>query len=371
MALWNFGLAAGLVGLLAGLTDCMEWLELDRRIADVPMLLGALGVGASVWATLLHRQTEHIYISVLYIAASYIWFPILWWAGNFVSRSGVESAAINWFYAHNALGLWLTTIELAAIYYFIPKILGRPIYSYRLSLVGFWSLAFFYSLNGMHHLIGGPLPSLMIATSIVASLMMIVPVLTVAVNHHMTVSQRFSALLYSPTLSFVVLGAMAYTGVSLQGILQALVEVNRVTHFTHWTIGHAHLGVYAFVTLVLFGAIYYIAPRLVQNEWPSAHLIRWHFWLSVSGIALYVTSLSIAGVSQGLLLNTSSVPFRDSVLVTLPWLRWRSVAGLLLSSSHIIFIWHFICLLSGRGADRRLAVWYEPRPWLIEAGKIS
>src|SRR5690606_9042085 len=145
--------------------------------------------------------------------------------------------------AHNALGFWLTAIGLGAIYYFIPKVLGRPIYSYQLSLLGFWSLAFFYALNGMHHVIGGPLPSWMIATSVVASLMMIIPVTAVAANPHVSMVGRFGAPTCSPTLRFIVVGAISYTALSLQGIFQAVVKVNRVTHFTHWTIAHAHVGV--------------------------------------------------------------------------------------------------------------------------------
>lgn len=351
---WNIGLIAGITGLLFGISDGMEWLELNKYFAGLPMLIGAGLIGCSIWRTLFARQVEHLYVSVWYIAASYLWFPVIFVIGNFVSPVGVENAAVNWFYAHNALGLWLTTINLAAIYYFIPKILGRPIYSYWLSLVGFWALAFFYSLNGMHHLIGGPLPSWMITTSIVASIMMIVPVLSVAVNHHMTIVGRFAALRYSPTLSFVVLGAMAYTGVSLQGVMQALVEVNRVTHFTHWTIGHAHMGVYSFVTFVLFGSIYYIVPRLLNKEWPSASLIRWHFWFVLIGIFLYVFGLGIGGVEQGIALNDSNQPFSNSVEAVLPWLWVRSFAGILLSCGHVVFAVHFYKMLRRKGSSSTL-----------------
>lgn len=366
LVLWNLGVLAGVLGLFAGISDGMEWLELNRYFADIPLLFGAAGVGLAVWRTLLARRVRHLYVSVWYVAASFLWFPFIFFVGNFVSPRGVENAAVNWFYAHNALGLWLTTINLGAIYYFIPKILGRPIYSYWLSLLGFWSLAFFYSLNGMHHLIGGPLPSWMITTSIVASVMMVIPVLTVAVNHHMTIVGRFAALRYSPTLSFVVLGAMAYTGVSLQGVMQALVEVNRVTHFTHWTIGHAHMGVYAFVTFVLFGSIYYIVPRLLQREWPSASLIRWHFWLVLVGIFLYVFGLAIGGVAQGLALNATTRPFMESVQATIPWLWVRTLAGLILTLGHGLFAYHFYLLVKQGQRVSSLSVWHEVVPIVVD-----
>lgn len=365
LVIWNLGVLAGVLGVLAGITDGMEWLEMNQYFADIPLLIGASFIGLSVWKTLQARAVGHLYVSVWYVAASFLWFPFIFFVGNFVSPTGVENAAVNWFYAHNALGLWLTTINLGAIYYFIPKILGRPIYSYWLSLVGFWTLAFFYSLNGMHHLIGGPLPSWMITTSIVASVMMVVPVLSVAVNHHMTIVGRFSALRYSPTLSFVVLGAMAYTGVSLQGVMQALVEVNRVTHFTQWTIGHAHMGVYSFVTFVLFGSMYYIVPRLTNREWPSAAMIRWHFWLVLMGIFLYIFGLAIGGVAQGLALNATARPFSESVIVTIPWLWVRSLAGLLLTLGHGLFFYHFYLLVK-RGQRVGLAsVWHDVVPIVV------
>ena len=217
-----------------------------QRLQECAMDRGAM-VGIPLLVTLRHRKVDHLYVSVWYIMGAYVWFPIIYFIGNWPSFTGVESAAVNWFYAHNVLGLWLTAINLGAVYYLIPKILGRPIFSYQLSLLGFWSLAFFYALNGMHHLIGGPLPTWMITTSIVASALMIIPVLAVAVNHHMTMFGRFGALRYSPALRFIVLGAISYTAVSLQGMFTALRSVNRITHFTHWTIAHAHVGVYGFV----------------------------------------------------------------------------------------------------------------------------
>ena len=338
--LWNIGVLVGLIGILAGYSTGLEWLEMPRFAAVPALVLGGAMVGIPLLVTLRHRKVDHLYVSVWYIMGAYVWFPIIYFIGNWPSFTGVESAAVNWFYAHNVLGLWLTAINLGAVYYLIPKILGRPIFSYQLSLLGFWSLAFFYALNGMHHLIGGPLPTWMITTSIVASALMIIPVLAVAVNHHMTMFGRFGALRYSPALRFIVLGAISYTAVSLQGMFTALRSVNRITHFTHWTIAHAHVGVYGFVTFVVFGSIYYIMPRLVDHEWPSARLIRWHFWLVLGGLVLYVVPLTITGVLQGMALLDPQTPFSRSVEVTIPGLWIRSVAGLVLTSGHLVFAWH-------------------------------
>ncbi|MGE0158660.1 MAG: cbb3-type cytochrome c oxidase subunit I [Gemmatimonadales bacterium] len=366
--LWNVGVAIGVAGILLGATDGLEWLEMDRLFADPWLVIGGGMVGLSLFRTLIARDVDHLYVSVWYIMAAYVWFPIIFVVGNW-PWTGVESAAANWFYAHNALGLWLTAVCIGAVYYFIPKVLGRAVYSYQLSLIGFWTLAFFYALNGMHHLIGGPLPTWMITTSVTASVLMLIPVLAVAINHHMTMVGRFRALRYSPTLRFVVLGAIAYTAVSLQGMFTALREVNRVTHFTHWTIAHSHVGVYAFVTFVLFGSIYYILPRLVGHEWPSARLIRWHFWLALGGIALYVVPLTVFGVMQGLALSDPAVPFQQSVAVSLPGLVTRSVAGMILTAGHLVFAWHVWRMLRAPAGERALPVWHDIVP--IVSGEIG
>lgn len=365
IALWNIGLVTGNGLILAGRTNGMEWLEMDRYLSAPWLVLGGGLVGLSLFITMARRRVSHLYVSVWYALGAFLWFPLIYVTGMLPIYHGVEHAAVNWFYAHNALGFWLTAISLAAIYYFIPKVLGRPVFSYQLSLIGFWALAFFYSLNGMHHLIGGPLPSWMIATSIVASLMMIIPVLAVAVNHHMTIVGRFAALRYSPTLRFVVIAAMAYTAVSLQGIFTALVKVNRLTHFTHWTIGHSHTGVYGFVTMAMFGSMYYILPRLTKREWPSDRLIRWHFWLALGGITLYVVALSIGGVLQGLAMNDTSQPFSNSVIVTMPYLWVRTLAGLILTTAHLVFAYHVGWMLTAAPQTRLLPPWHEPWPIIV------
>ena len=260
-------------------------------------------------------------------------------------------------------------MSVGAAYYFIPKVLGRPVYSYSLSVVGFWSLAMFYSLNGMHHLVGGPLPTWMITTSIVASVFMFIPVVATGINLHMTVVGRFGALRYSPTLRFVVLGAVCYTAVSLQGSFTALREVNRITHFTHWTVAHSHVGGYGFVTFVAFGAIYYVVPRLVGREWPSARLIRWHFNLALAGVATYVLTLTWAGVAQGLALLNPQLPFEVSVERSLPGLYGRTAGGLLMTAAHFVFAYHFwIMLRPPKGLRARTRPpFHEAQPILYTA----
>jgi cytochrome c oxidase cbb3-type subunit 1 len=367
MVIWNIGLCIGIFFLLAGHSDGLEWLELDRYRADPLMLVGASLVGASIWRTLAARNVHHLYVSVWYIAASYPWFAIIFIAGNLPFYQGVESAAVNWFYAHNALGLWLTTINLGLIYYLLPKIIGRPIYSYWLSLVGFWGLALFYALNGMHHLIGGPLPSWMIATSITASILMVVPVVAVGINQHMTIVGRFGAMRYSPALTLAVIAAMSYTAVSLQGILTALVSVNRITHFTHWTIAHSHLGLYMFVTLSLFAGMYYIFPRLLKKEWPSTKLIRAHILLAGGGMVMYVIVLGIGGVLQGLDLLDPARAFEASVNSVKPWLLMRSVAAVIITAGHLVFAYHvYLLAFTNRSNVSNQPPFFEIKPVLVK-----
>jgi cytochrome c oxidase cbb3-type subunit 1 len=204
----------------------------------------------------------------------------------------------------------------------------------------------------MHHLIGGPFPAWMISASVVASVMMFIPVITVAINHHMTMRGHFQYLKWSPTLRFTVFGAMAYTLVSLQGSLMAIPSLNNLTHFTDYTVGHAHLGLYGFFTMTMFGAMYYIIPRLVGWEWPSATMIRWHFWLAASGIALMFASLTLGGFLQGLELNDPEVAFMKSVEIAAPFRHARVIAGILLSAAHLVFAVLYIRMLMRHGARR-------------------
>lgn len=346
---WNLGLTLGIGGILAGDSTAIEWLEIPGYAAPILFVSYAL---IAVWGVITFRlRTEkHLYVSQWYLLAALLWFPWLYATAQIMLLlepvRGTVQAAINWWFAHNVLGLWFTPIGLGAIYYFIPKVIGRPIHSYYLSILGFWSLALFYNWNGLHHLIGGPLPAWMITVSIVASVMMLIPVITVAINHHFTMLGHFGKLRHSPTLRFVVFGAMAYTLTSLQGVANSLRSYSEVVHFTHHTVAHAHLGVYGFFTMVMFGALYYILPRITQREWPSLGLVSLHFWACAIGLVLYVVPLSVAGYVQGTKLNDAAIPFLDVVRFTIPWLKVRTAAGLLLALGHVAFVANFAWLLA-------------------------
>ena len=347
-ALWNAALIAGLGSIANGISDGLEWLEIPWQV-DILFVVGGSLIGVPLVLTLLNRKVQHLYVSIWYMGCALFWFPVLFLVANMPGlHKGVEQATMNWWFGHNVLGLFYTPLALASVYYFLPKVIGRPVQSYNLSLLGFWGLAFFYGQVGGHHLIGGPVPGWLVTLSIVQSVMMIVPVAAFTVNQYQTLQGHLSALRHSPTLRFIGLGGLMYTLSSVQGSLEALRSINVVTHFTHFTVAHAHLGLYGFVTLVFFGSIYFIVPRITGREWPSQHLIAAHFWLVTTGLAIYFISLSIGGWLQGMAMLDAGKPFMESVRLTLPYLQARSIGGGLMVLGHLVFVSHFLMLVFGR-----------------------
>ena len=365
-ALINTGIASAIGAIGAGWTDGMEYLEIPWQIG-IFIAAGFLCIIGPVLYTLVNRKVESLYVSVWYMVAALLWITVLFVVGKLPGvHTGVQQATMNWWYGHNVLGLWFTPISVGAIYYFLPKIIGRPVRSYNLSILGFWTLAFFYGQVGGHHLIGGPIPGWLTTLSIVQSMMMIIPVVAFTINMAGTMRGRMHLALHSPTLRFMMFGGFMYMLSSLQGSFEALRSINRVAHFTHFTVAHAHLGAYAFVTMVLFGAIYFMMPRVLNWEWPFPRLISLQFWLAAIGIGIYFVGLSIGGWLQGVAMLDASRPFMESVAVTLPYLQWRSVGGSLMVLSHVIFVGHFLAMVLRFGPLRTGAAlfWQQNTPEL-------
>jgi cytochrome c oxidase cbb3-type subunit 1 len=339
-ALWTCGVVAGLGALTVGLNAGLEWLEIPWQIGGL-FVVGGMLIGLPLVTMLQRRRVHHLYVSVWYIGAALFWFPTLYIVAKIPGlHFGVEQATMNWWFGHNVLGLFYTPLSIACIYYFLPKVIGRPVQSYNLSLLGFWTLAFFYGQVGAHHLIGGPIPEWLITLSIVQSVMMIIPVAAFSMNQHLTMRGSFGAVKHSHVLRFILFGAVMYTFASVQGSLEALRSLNSVTHFTHFTVAHAHLGMYGFVSMVIFGGIYFALPRILNTSWPRPALIGAHFWLVAAGFTVYMVTLSIGGVLQGLAHLDAAAPFMDSVAVTIPWLQGRSLGGALMTAGHLIFAYH-------------------------------
>ena len=348
----NVGVASGIGAIAIGWTDGMEYLEIPWQIG-IFIAIGFLMVIATALFTLVNRRVEHLYVSVWYFIAALLWIALLYVVAKLPGvHFGVQQATTNWWFGHNALGLWFTPVAVGAVYYFLPKIIGRPVRSYNLSLLGFWTLAFFYGQVGGHHLIGGPVPGWLITLSIVQSMMMFIPVLAFTVNQAMTMQGQQHLARYSPTLRFMMFGGLMYTLSSFQGSLESLRSINAVTHFTHFTVAHAHLGMYAFVSMVLFGAVYFMLPRVLEWEWPYPKLIALHFWLVAVGVAIYFIGLSIGGWLQGRAMLDASRPFMESVALTLPYLQSRSVGGALMTLGHFVFVGHFLAMALRFGPQR-------------------
>ena len=361
-SLINAGIAAGIGAIAMGWTDGMEYLEIPWQI-DIFIFIGFALVILPALYTLLNRRVGHLYVSVWYFVAALLWIAILFLVGNLPGvHTGVQQATTNWWYGHNALGLWFTPVAVGAIYYFLPKIIGRPVVSYNLSLLGFWTLAFFYGQVGGHHLIGGPVPGWLTTLSIVQSVMMIIPVIAFAVNMRGTLKGQMHLARYSPTLRFMMFGGLMYFASSVQGSLESLRIINAVTHFTHFTVAHAHLGMYAFVSMVFFGAIYFMLPRVLEWEWPYPWLITLHFWLAALGMGIYFVGLSIGGWLQGVAMLDAARPFSESMTLTIPWLKSRSMGGLLMSLGHLVFVGHFLVMALRFGPNRTgAALFMQPR----------
>jgi len=354
-ALINTGIAGGIGAIATGWTDGMEYLEIPWQVA-IFIFVGFVFVILPVLFTLVNRKVEHLYVSAWYMVAALLWMALLFLVGKLPGvHTGVQQATTNWWYGHNVLGLWFTPVGVGAIYYFLPKIIGRPVSSYNLSILGFWTLAFFYGQVGGHHLIGGPVPGWLTTLSIVQSVMMVIPVVAFSINMAGTLKGRMHLARFSPTLRFMMFGGLMYLASSLQGSFEALRSVNQVVHFTHHTVGHAHLGAYGFVSMVLFGAIYFMMPRVLSWEWPYPKLITLQFWLAAIGIAIYFTGLSIGGYLQGEAMLDAQRPFMDSVRLTAPYLVSRTAGGSLMVLSHLIFVGHFLAMALRFGPTRTSA----------------
>lgn len=345
---WNIGVTIGVLAILAGNTQGIEFLEFPG-FAQTLLFIGFSLIGVWVMVMFSKRRPGHAFISLSYIVAAFLWFAWLYSAANLTVTvfhiHGVLQAVVAAWYASGFFTLWLTSIGLGAVYYFIPKVSGKPIHSYHLASLGFWSYALFGGWTGMTRLVGAPLPAWLITASIVASIMMLIPVATVTLNFVLTLRGNTNLIYQSPTIRFVFFGAISYAVASLVGLLGSLRSVAEITQFTQFSVGQMHLVLYAFFSMVMFGSIYYIVPRLVGCEWLSSRLISLHFLGAVYGIGMVVFCLLIGGIFQGGGWNN---PSADAVLVTdgmLPFIRLRTFGWVLLLASHFFFAVHFLFML--------------------------
>ncbi len=314
---WTLVIVLAAVTLPLGITSSKEYAELEWPI-DILITLVWVSYALVFFGTIIKRKTKHIYVSNWFFGAYILTIAILhlvnsaelpWilggsgaWYKSYSAYAGVQDAMVQWWYGHNAVGFFLTTAFLGMMYYFIPKQAGRPIYSYRLSVVHFWSLNFIYMWAGPHHLQYTALPDWAQSLGMVFSLILLAPSWGGMMNGIMTLSGAWHKLRTDPILKFLIT-AMSFYGMStFEGPMMSIKTVNAMSHYTEWTIGHVHSGALGWVAMITMGSMYYLIPRLFGREsMYSTKLIEWHFWLSTIGVVLYIASMWIAGVAQGLM----------------------------------------------------------------------
>jgi cytochrome c oxidase cbb3-type subunit 1 len=271
----------------------------------------------------------------------------------------VQDAMVQWWYGHNAVGFFLTAGFLGMMYYFIPKQAGRPIYSYRLSVVHFWALIFTYMWAGPHHLHYTALPDWTQSLGMVFSLILLAPSWGGMINGIMTLSGAWHKLRTDPILKFLIVSLSFYGMSTFEGPMMSIKTVNALSHYTDWTIGHVHSGALGWVGFITFGSLYYLIPRLVGRvEMYSVRAISLHFWIATIGVVLYIAAMWIAGVMQGLMWRatygdgTLTYSFVEGVKATYPFYAIRLVGGVLYLSGMLIMAWNVTkTLLAGRAQD--------------------
>jgi cytochrome c oxidase cbb3-type subunit 1 len=332
-----------------------EW-HLDVWLTVVWVTYAVIFIG-----TVMMRKEPHIYVAnwffmgfILTIAVLHlgnnIAMPVsLFTAKSYNIAAGVQNAMIQWWYGHNAVGFFLTAGFLGMMYYFIPKASGRPIYSYRLSIVHFWSLIFMYIWAGPHHLHYTALPDWTQTLGMAFSVMLWMPSWGGMINGIMTLSGAWDKLRTDPGLRFSVTAVGFYGMSTFEGPVMSIRSVNALSHYTDWGIGHVHSGTLGWVAFITFGALYYLVPELWKREGLySKKLASWHFWVSTLGIVFYITSMWVAGIMQGLMWRAYDAfgflqySFAESVSAVHPYYVIRMLGGVLFLSGMLIMVYNLI-----------------------------
>ena len=353
---WQAVIVLAAVTLPSGITSGKEYAELEWPI-DV--LIAAVWVAYAVvfFGTLWKRKVPHIYVAnwffgafILTVALLHIVnsaaVPASFWK-SYSAYAGTQDAMVQWWYGHNAVGFFLTAGFLGMMYYFVPKQAGRPIYSYRLSVVHFWALIFTYMWAGPHHLHYTALPDWAQSLGMIFSLILLAPSWGGMINGIMTLSGAWHKLRDDPILKFLIVSLSFYGMSTFEGPMMSIKTVNALSHYTDWTVGHVHSGALGWVGLISMGSLYYLIPRLFgRSEMYSVRAINLHFWVATIGIVLYIAAMWIAGVMQGLMWRavsddgTLTYTFVESVKATYPFYAIRLLGGVLYLAGMLIMAWN-------------------------------
>ena len=360
---WQLVIVLAAITLPLGLTQGKEYAELEWPI-DILIALVWVAYAVVFFGTIFKRKVTHIYVAnwfyggfILAVALLHIVnsaaIPVSL-TKSYSAYAGVQDAMIQWWYGHNAVGFFLTAGFLGMMYYFVPKQADRPVYSYRLSVVHFWALIFTYMWAGPHHLHYTALPDWTQSVGMIFSLILLAPSWGGMINGIMTLSGAWHKLRDDPILKFLITSLSFYGMSTFEGPMMSIKTVNALSHYTDWTVGHVHSGALGWVAMVSIGSIYYLLPRLFgKPEMHSVKLITVHFWVSTVGIVLYIASMWIAGVMQGLMWRqvnadgTLAYSFVESVKVSYPFWGIRLMGGVLFLSGMLIMAYNMFKTMAG------------------------
>jgi len=367
---WMLIIVLAAVTLPMGFTQSAEYAEL---IWPIDLLLAVVWVayGIVFFGTIMKRKTPHIYVANWFFGAFIITVAVLHivrslaipvsLTDSYPIYSGATDAMVQWWYGHNAVGFFLTAGFLGMMYYFVPKQAERPIYSYRLSIVHFWALISIYMWAGPHHLHYTALPDWVQSVGTAFSVVLLAPSWGGMINGIMTLSGAWQKLRHDPILKFLIVSLSFYGMSTFEGPMMAIKSVNALSHYTEWTIGHVHSGALGWVAMITIGSLYYLIPKLFgKQDMFSMKLVETHFWVATIGIVLYVASMWIAGVMQGLMWGainddgTLTYSFVEALLRMRPFYLIRFLGGVMFLSGMLIMAYNVYKTIKGSKASNIL-----------------
>ncbi len=360
---WMLVIVLAVITLPLGITSSKEYAELEWPI-DILLTVVWVSYAVVFFGTIVKRQVKHIYVANWFFGAYILTIAVLHLVNSaalpvsltksYSVYPGAIDAMVQWWYGHNAVGFFLTAGFLGMMYYFVPKQAGRPVYSYRLSVVHFWALISTYMWAGPHHLHYTALPVWAQSLGMVFSLILLAPSWGGMINGIMTLSGAWHKLRDDPILKFLIVSLSFYGMSTFEGPLMAIKTVNALSHYTDWTIGHVHSGALGWVAMISIGSIYFLIPKLFDREQMySIRMIDWHFWMATIGVVLYIVSMWIAGIMQGLMWRainddgTLTYSFVESLQATYPYYFVRFLGGILFLSGMLLMAWNVAKTISG------------------------
>jgi cytochrome c oxidase cbb3-type subunit 1 len=323
--------------LLNGMAQAVEWGE-TPILLDPVIAIAAVTFFVNIGYPMLKVGKRPVYVTLWYFAAACVWTPLVYLMGNYLPQffvPGAAGAAIAGLFIHDLVGLFVTPLGWGMMYYVVPLLLGRPIYSHALSLIGFWGLAFFYPLQGVHHFLWSPIPMYAQYGAVVSTVAIEIVVTTVIINFFMTLRGQMDKLRTDIGLRWFYTGMIFYFTTCLQCSFQVLLTVQKIIHFTDWVVGHAHLVMFGVFGFWLIGAIVYLWPKLCGRTWYSPALNSWNFWLSAIGLTLMFIDLTAAGLVQGFMWRDLA-QWEKTVIASMPFWHARTLAGTMIVAGQLL-----------------------------------